>query len=75
MFKLRVYDQTGKPYRMHCLFMTVDLHAEEIPYPCGEMQLQNRLPLCQVFDFMLLNVHGGEMAYQGQGQSGKGTRE
>ena len=25
--------------------------------------------------FMLLYVHGGEMAYQGQGQSGNGTRE
>ena len=26
------------------------------------------------FAFMLLNVHGGEMAYQGRGQSGKGDR-
>ena len=25
--------------------------------------------------FMLLNVHGGEIAYKGWGQSGKGTRE
>ena len=28
----------------------------------------------KIFAFMLLNVHGGEMAYKGGGQSGKGTR-
>ena len=35
----------------------------------------NAILLNSFFAFMLLNVHGGEMAYYGRGQSGKGTTE
>ena len=57
------------------------MHSVLLDAAVGAMNTLNAVSLATsaidryLVAFMLLNVHGGEMAYYGRGQSGKGTRE
>ena len=57
------------------------MHSVLLDAAVGAMNTLNAVSLASsaidryLVAFTLLNVHGGEMAYYGRGQSGKGTRE